>query len=173
MKAKSVIVPLAVLLTLLAGVPPALLAESTVKLHKWQGAIDLSAPEVMPFTLEGKASHFGEFTCYGEVVFVPGGLEGSLVGQGVAVFEAPNGDLLVANLTWNVDPAVGDFAASQMQFSFSDAVTLSDGTIVKSTGRFMGFVESQPVDLVVIAIIAILIGLLIPEPPRALPSTTP
>src|SRR6266700_4568889 len=102
-------VTLAVLLTLIASFPPAVLAKSAVKLHNWQGAIDLSAKPTVPFVLEGTASHLGQFTCTGEIVFVPGETEGSLIGQGVAVFEAANGDLLVGVATWDVAPVVGDF----------------------------------------------------------------
>ena len=147
-----------VLLTLFAGFPRAALGESPVKLHHWHGAIDLTAEGVTPFFLEGTASHLGRFTCHGEVVFVPGEVEGSLVGQGVAVFTAANGDLLVGNLTWDVAPG-GDFRTSRLHFSWSDSVELSDQSVVSSTGRF---VKSRPEGLVVISIIGILVGLLLP-----------
>jgi hypothetical protein len=152
-------VTLALLLTILASFPPAVLAESAVKLHNWQGAIDLSSTPITPFTLEGTASHLGEFSCHGEVVFLLGEVEGSLVGQGIAVFEAANGDLLVGALTWEVDPAAGDFSMSRIHFSWRDFVELNDGTIVRSTGRFL---QDRPPGLVVISIIGILVGLLLP-----------
>ena len=82
-----------------------------------------------------------------------------MVGEGVAVFEAANGDLLVGILTWNVDPAVGDFSVGRMHFSWRDSVQLSDGTIISSSGRFVG---DRPPGLVVISIIGILVGLLLP-----------
>jgi len=155
----SLNITLALLLTLLASYPTAVLAKSGVKLHNWQGAIDLSAEPITPFVIEGTASHLGEFSCHGEVLFLPGEVEGSLVGQGVAVLEAANGDLLVGVVTWDVDPAVGDFSASRMHFSWRDFVQFSDGTIVSSTGRF---VDDRPPGLVVNAVIAVLIHLLLP-----------
>jgi hypothetical protein len=139
--------------------PPSAGAESPVKLKKFVGAIDLSAEGPLPFTLSGTASHLGKFTSYGEVQFGPGEEPGSLVGEGVAVFQAANGDLLVGVVSWAVDPANGDFATSRIHFSWRDSVTFSDGTIVSNTGRF---VDSRPPGLVVLAIIAVLIGLLLP-----------
>src|SRR5262245_6309270 len=102
----SLNITLGAFLTIVASCPPFVLAKSPVKLQNWQGAIDLSASPITPFVMEGTASHLGEFTCHGEVVFVPGEAEGSMSGQGVAVFVAANGDLLVGILAWNVDPAV-------------------------------------------------------------------
>jgi hypothetical protein len=52
-----------------------------------------------------------------------------------------------------------DFRASHVHFSWRNSIELADGTVVYSTGRFM---DSRPPGLVVIAIIAILIGLLLP-----------
>ena len=140
-----------------AGLPA--LAKSPVKLRNFQGTIDFSAEGPTPFTLEGTASHLGQYKAYGEVEFVPGEEEGSLVGEGVVVFESANGDLLVGVVTWHVDDADGEFATSHMHFSWRDSVEFSDGTIASSTGRFL---HDRPPGLVVIAIIAILIGLLLP-----------
>src|SRR6185503_21311642 len=133
--------------------------ESPIKLNKWTGAIDLSAEGPAPFVLTGKASHLGKFSAYGEVAFVPGEEEGSLIGDGVVVFEAANGDLLVGVVTWNVDAAEGDFRTSSIGFHWRDSVEFSDGTVMTSTGRF---VESRPPGLVVVVIISVLIGLLSP-----------
>jgi hypothetical protein len=135
------------------------LAKSPVKLQKWSGTIDTSADNPVPFTLEGKASHLGKFTAYGEVEFLPIDDEGSMIGLGVVVFRAANGDLLVGNATWEVDPEVDGVAASSVHFAWTDSVEFSDGTVVENTGRF---VDDRPPGLVVIAIIAILIGLLVP-----------
>lgn len=88
-------------------------------------------------------------------MLVPGQDEGTFVSEGVVVFEAANGDLLAGVTTWEVD---GD-QVGQMHFSWRDAVQFSDGTVVTNTGRF---VEDRPLGLVVIAIIAILIGLILP-----------
>jgi hypothetical protein len=140
-----------------AGIPA--LGKSPVKLKDFQGTINFSAEGITPFTLEGTASHLGQYKAYGEVEFVPGEEEGSLVGQGVVVFETANGDLLVGVVTWDVDDADSEFATSHIHFSWRDSVEFSDGTIVSSTGRFL---HDRPPGLVVIAIIAILIGLLLP-----------
>jgi len=133
-------------------------AESAVKLQKWAGAIDFSTEEPSLFVLDGTASHLGKFTANGEVEFSPGEEEGTLVGEGVVVFKAANGDLLVGNVDWEVS-AGGDFRTSHIHFSWSDSVEFSDGTVVENTGRF---VDDRPPGLVVIAIIAVLIGLLLP-----------
>ena len=151
-------------LTLLATTPRAAVAESPVKLKKFVGAIDLSADGPSSFTLEGTGSHLGRYSCYGEVLFLPGEEAGSLVGEGVAVFKAANGDLLVGIATWEVGPEVDGVRSSRIHFSWRDSVTFSDGTIVANTGRF---VDDRPPGLVVIAIIAVLIGLLVPAVQKA------
>jgi hypothetical protein len=130
-------------------------AKSPVKLQNWQGTIDYAPDGITTFTLEGTASRLGDFKAYGEVDLVPGEEDGSLVGQGVVVFEAANGDLLVGITTWDV----GSDTVGGMHFSWRDSVTLADGTVVSSDGRFA---HDRPPGLVVIAIIAILIGLLLP-----------
>jgi hypothetical protein len=142
----------------LRSVVPAL-AESPVKLQKWGGTIDFTTNGVSPFTLAGTASHLGNFTAYGEVEFVPGEKQGSLDGEGIVVFEAANGDLLVGVVTWDVSASSNNRRTSALHFSWRDSVTFSDGTTVDSTGRFA---HDRPPGLVVIAIIAVLIGLLLP-----------
>lgn len=134
-------------------------AQSPVKLKNWGGTIDFSPEGILPFTLSGTASHLGRFTGYGEVEFSPGPVEGTLVGDGVVVFEAANGDLLVGVLIWDADAEEAECRAGRIHFSWRDSVEFDDGTIVSSTGRFA---KSRPPGLVVIAIIAILIGLLKP-----------
>jgi hypothetical protein len=152
-------IALVALLTLSLALPRVAVAESPIKLKKWSGAIDLSVTGPTPFVLSGNASHLGQFSANGEVDFVPGSAPGSLVGDGVAVFEAANGDLLVGVVTWNVDAAAGDFRTSSLEFHWRDSVEFSDGSIVASTGRFE---DDRPPGLVVIAIIAVLIALLLP-----------
>jgi hypothetical protein len=148
---------LAVLMLLETG-PREALAESPVKLQEFTGTIDFTTDGISSFTLEGNASHLGQFRCYGEVDFLPVG-DGSLMGEGVAVFRAANGDLLVGVVSWDADDEVNGLRASGIHFSWRDAVEFIDGAVVHSTGRF---IESRPPGLVVIAIIAILIGLLLP-----------
>ena len=130
-------------------------AVSPVKLQNWEGRIDYAPNDVTTFTLEGTASHLGNFTAHGEIILEPGEEDDSFVGEGVVVFETANGDLLVGVTTWDV----GGDELGGMHFSWRDSVTLSDGTVVSSTGRFL---HDRPPGLVVIAIIAILIGMLLP-----------
>jgi hypothetical protein len=137
---------------------PALAAKSAVKMKSFEGTIDFNEAGPSAFTLDGTASHLGRFTADGEVEFVPGREPGSLVGQGSVVFEAANGDLLVGNVSWDVPPG-GDLRTSAIRFVWADSVEFSDGTVVFNTGRF---VTDRPPGLVVIAIIAVLIGLLLP-----------
>jgi hypothetical protein len=152
---------LVALLTFFQVIPLGAFAKSPVKLKDFAGEIDfadaLEGPA--PFTLTGTASHLGRYECYGEVEFFPADNDSSLLGDGVAVFEAANGDLLVGVVTWEVDAEEDKLRTSHIHFSWRDSVQFSDGTIVDSTGRFE---NDRPPGLVVIAIIAILIGLLVP-----------
>ncbi len=144
---RQMVTTLAVLSFVAAWTAPAAFADkSPVKITKLQGAVDLSGEAPFPFVLDGIASHLGKFTAYGEVEFVPGEEEGSLIGEGVVVFEAANGDLLVGVVTWEIDPAVDGVATSHIHFSWRDSVEFSDGTIVSNTGRF---VDDRPPGLVV------------------------
>ena len=152
-------ITLVVLLTFGQMFPTVALAKSPVKLRNMQGVIDFTTDGTSVFDLEGAASHLGTFTASGEVEFQPGAEAGSLIGDGVAVFKAANGDLLVESVTWDMDPEVNGEQTAHIHFSWRDSVRLSDGEIVASTGRF---VTARPPGLVVIAIIAILIGLPVP-----------
>src|SRR5262249_51230991 len=69
--------------TVVGTTPRPATAESPVKMKNFLGAIDVTAEGVTPFTISGTASHLGDFTAYGQVVFVPGEERGSLVGLGV------------------------------------------------------------------------------------------
>jgi hypothetical protein len=151
---------LAVLLSFLLALPQeALAAKSAVKLQKWSGTIDFADDGPSPFSLSGEASHLGNFTAEGEVTFGPVGNDGSMLGEGPVVFTAANGDLLVGTVTWSVDTRGGKEHTTSLSFHWADSVTFDDGEEVASTGRF---VDDRPPGLVVIAIIAILIGLLLP-----------
>ena len=134
-------------------------AQAPIKLQHWAGTINFSSAGPSAFTLAGTASHLGQFTAYGEVVFRPGPTAGSLVGEGVVVFTTANGDLLVGVVTWEAGAEAGGLRTSHIHFSWRDAVRFRDGRTVANTGRF---VDGRPPGLVVIAIIAILIGLLLP-----------
>jgi hypothetical protein len=99
------------------------------------------------------------FDAVGEVAFDLNA-QGGFDGTGVVAFTAANGDVLVGELTWNVEPG-GDLRESALDFAWRDAVAFSDGEVVTSTGRFAD-AANRPPGLVVIAIIAILIGMLLP-----------
>jgi hypothetical protein len=152
-------VGLVVLLGLSLAANPALAAKSAVKMKNWEGSIEFSEEGPSTFEMEGTASHLGRFTALGEVTFVPGEEEGTMVGRGVVVFTAANGDLLVGNVTWEVDAEDDGLSPAALHFVWADSVEFSDGTVVENTGRF---INDRPPGLVVIAIIAILIGLLLP-----------
>jgi hypothetical protein len=152
-------ITLAVVLTFCQMFPTVALAQSPVKLRNMRGTIELTAAGTSVFEMEGTASHLGKFTASGEIDFQPGAEAGSLIGDGVAVFEAADGDLLVGRVTWDMDPEVNGGQAAHIHFSWRDSVQLRDGRIVASTGRF---VTNRPPGLVVIAIIAILIGVPVP-----------
>jgi len=151
-------VTIVALLTFFGVCPSAAFAESAIKLQG-EGAIDISTPGVHSFVLSGTASHLGRYTCHGEIT-LQRGAAGSLDGEGVAVFEAANGDLLVGVVSYHT----GADGTGTMRFSWRDFVQFSDGAIVSNTGRFVtsrppgAFVPIQTQLLVVIAIIAILIG---------------
>ncbi|RJP41932.1 MAG: hypothetical protein C4547_01135 [Phycisphaerales bacterium] len=132
-------------------------ADPVIKLQNWRGTIDYAPEGLSSFTLEGTASHLGRFSAHGEITLLPGQEQGSLEGEGIVVFEAANGDLLVGVTTWQADAD----EIGQMSFSWRDSVEFSDGAVVSSTGRFAE-AEDRPRGLVVIAIIAVLIGLLVP-----------
>jgi hypothetical protein len=108
-------------------------AKSPVKLRKLSGQVDFSVPGPQPFVLEGIASHLGKFTAYGEADFVPGEEEGTLLGDGIVVFEAANGDLLVGVTMWQLHAD----GIGHIHFSWRDSVQFSDGTTVSNTGRFV------------------------------------
>src|SRR5262245_15471420 len=152
-------VALLALATLMGTSPRIVLSKSPVKLQNWKGTIDFSTDDMSTFTLAGTASHLGRFRAYGEIAFLPGEEEGSLNGDGVVVFEAANGDLLVGLVMWAAEAENDGLRTSHIHFSWRNSVQFSDGTVVANTGHF---VNDRPPGLVVIAIIAILIGLLIP-----------
>ena len=133
-------------------------ADPVVKLTG-KGTLEHSTLGPSKFFLQGNASHLGKYICYGEVNFICESEDGALVGEGVAVIQAANGDLIVGIVTWKVD-ADGN---GQIAFSWRDCVQFSDETLFFSTGRF---IKSRPAGAVsrtrikdgTSNIIAILIG---------------
>jgi hypothetical protein len=105
-------------------------AKSPVKVQNANGTLD---PATGEFRLEGVASHLGRFTALGEIELVPGEEEGSLIGQGVVVFTAANGDQLVGIMTWDLEGT----HKGGIHFSWRDSVEFADGTVVTNTGRFV------------------------------------
>lgn len=104
-------------------------------------------PDFFRFTMSGAERHFGRYSAFGEMD-VP-------AGEGVVVLTAANGDQIVGVVSAEAAaPTEGHF-----HFSWRDSVQFSDGTVYTNTGRFA---KHRPPGLVVIAIIAILIGLLLP-----------
>lgn len=130
-------------------------SKSAVKMKNWQGMIDYVPDGPSPFLMEGTASHLGKFSAVGEVTLVPVDESGAMLGTGVVVFTSANGDLLVGATEW----VVNGEEISEMHFRWRDSVEFTDGTVVTNTGRFE---TDRPPGLVVIAIIAILIGMLLP-----------
>lgn len=138
-----------VLTALLCGClvcPEQLWAEAPVKMKSFAGTLDFRSAGPTPFTLEGQASHLGNFTSVGEVVFSPGREADTQIGVGVAVFRAANGDLLVGHMVWSISAAVQGERTAAIQFRWSDSITLSNGTVVTNTGRF---VDDRPAGLVI------------------------
>jgi hypothetical protein len=133
-------------------------AKPEVKLTKLEGAVEFHPDGISPIELRGIASHLGNFTARGEIEFSPGEEEGSLVGEGVVVFTAQNGDLLAGVITWDIDGASDERGTAQIHVAWRDSVEFSDG-IVSSTGHFVksrptGFIIS--VELLFVSVILVL-----------------
>lgn len=137
------------LLSVALSVHPAL-AKSAVKMQRWSGTIDFSSEETATFALDGVASHLGKFTAYGELNLAPRDEEGIQRGEGVVVFKAANGDLLVGVISWvhDEEAQVGHFH----HVSWRDSVQFNDGTVVSSTGRF---IDDRPPGIVTVEYIAL------------------
>lgn len=139
---------LVVFITCLAMVASSACAgKSAVKMTKLTGSVELTTEEPVPFTLSGVASHLGNFSAVGEIQFEPGEEEGSFEGEGVVVFKASNGDLLVGNATWKVGPPGGEARITDIHFAWAEAVEFSNGVVVTNTGRFT---DNRPPGLAVV-----------------------
>jgi hypothetical protein len=146
-------IALVVTLAFFAHSSTSVLAKAPIKLNNWSGTIDFSEDGPSEFTLTGTSTHLGKFQAFGEIDLV----EDEETAEGVVVFRAANGDLLVGETTWNV----ADLSGAGLRFSWRNSVEFSNGKTFHSTGRFAN-AANRPEGLVVIAIIAILIGLLLP-----------
>jgi hypothetical protein len=101
----------------------------------------------LKFELRGKEKEFGRYTCFGDVVNAENG-------DALGVLTDEDGDQIVGAVKLTAAEHKGHF-----HFRWQDSVTLSDGQVYVNTGKFAG---RRPPGLVVIAIIAILIGMLFP-----------
>ena len=135
-------VAMIVLLVLLGDVATPCIAQGAGR-EKESAVIFLSLEGPSRFVLTGTAQGLGRYMSFGELEFVLGEEEGSLVGMGVAVFAAADGNLLVGV----VDCQVHADGASDLTFHWRDSVEFSDGTVFSSTGRF---VKHRPQGLVVV-----------------------
>lgn len=70
------------------------LAQSPIEI-KASGSLTQQPGGLTVLDLKGTATHLGRFTCRGEVLLVPGDLEGEQDGDGIAAFTAANGDVIV------------------------------------------------------------------------------
>ena len=108
----------------------------------------IADPDIYFYTMEGTAKHVGSYSAFGELK--------ASTGLGTVVLTAANGDQIVGNVKAVADQderTLGGF-----QLHWQDSVIVGGRTYV-NTGRFA---SRRPPGLVVIAIIAILIGLLLP-----------
>ena len=155
---------LLVLLALCQLFPTVAMGRSAVKIPRGAGQVDLSGGlgSIAPFVLEGDASHIGEFTAYGEVLLEEGDEPGSIRGEGIVVFTAANGDLLVGDITWELN---SNDQRGTIHTKWRDSVQFSDTTVLHNTGRFVkerpaGFIISvEMLFITVILVIGIIGGL--------------
>ncbi len=107
------------------------MAQSEIKING-TGELHLANKAASTLTLQGNASSLGDYTGYCEIAFAGADRAGNMSGAGVAVVQASNGDLLAGEVTWQMDA----HGAGQITFTWCDAITLGDGTLVHSKGRF-------------------------------------
>jgi ABC-type transport system substrate-binding protein len=144
-------------LSIASAKPPADHTNPPIVIKQWKGEIENLDNGLSTFTMRGIASHLGRFHAIGEFT-TPTNADGEAVEtSGVAAFRAANGDFLVGTVGIEADAE----QLGSLTFHWKDSVQFSDGTIAYSSGRFADPAKRPP-GLVVIAIIAILIGLLLP-----------
>ena len=104
--------------------------QSPVKISG-EGTYDFVPGGISTMQLAGTASHFGKYSCFGELELIETP-DGSLSGSGIAAFTAANGDHLVGA----VELQAAVTGEGTLHISWQDAVTFSNGTQVRSDGRF-------------------------------------
>jgi hypothetical protein len=140
--------PVAVALVALAAFPPFAAADQPLgKLNVKTFSLTFEEDGLAVLRVTGTAEELGRCSCHGEIVFIPGADEGTLLGEGVIAFTAANGDLLVGVVAALLDK---EDNVLSVVIHWRDAVTFGDDTTIESTGRF---VDRRPP-----GIIAILIG---------------
>ncbi|HMP03202.1 MAG TPA: hypothetical protein PKD86_05585 [Gemmatales bacterium] len=93
---------------------------------------DPATPGFMSFFGSGHLTLMGAVAVRAEFQFVPGNVPGTLQGVGIAAIVAANGDVLVSNVRWVIDPS----GQGKLEFRWPGVITFQDGTVVASTGRF-------------------------------------
>jgi len=91
--------------------------------------------------LTGTTEEFGRYIASGEITYAESEEEGPQSGTGVAVVQAEDGDVIVADLT--SEPQ--EDGTTNFTFHWRDSVMFSNGTVVPTTGRF---VDERPPGLV-------------------------
>ncbi len=148
-----------IILCCISSYPALAQAQTPLTMTQFEGAVDVRAGEVVPFTLKGDAPVIGKFNAVGEILFTPGSTPASLVGHGVIACKTTDGDILVGEVRWNLSAVQAGHRLVAIQFQWKGSVKTSDGESWQSTGRFA---NSRPGDMTAQGIIAILIGLLVP-----------
>lgn len=109
------------------------LADLPVHTIQAQGSLTVLEDGFAIALLSGTAPGMGRFVCYGELQIEPSEEASSLAADGVLVFTAANGDVIVAV----TQSEVYSDGAYHMMVRWRDSVTLADGTTVTTTGRFL------------------------------------
>ena len=142
-----------------------------VSTFKGNGLVSMYNDGVADLVMQGSAPGIGDYLCFAELELTPDA-DGTLTGEGVAVFFASHGDRLVGVVNCTLDAGTLD----HITFSWRDSVEFLDGLQVSTSGRFVNnrpagadspmtqqTVSTPPpppksTHPVIIAIIAILIG---------------
>lgn len=108
-----------------------------VEAKLFSGAFNLSTNPAT-FTFAGVAPDMGRFIGFGEVELSAGAEPGKQIVSGPVVLRAPNGDLLVGNLSGDItEQGRRGPVGAHLQFHWVDTVRLRSGIVVNNTGRFL------------------------------------